>query len=360
MASFEVIEKVGNNLRCKCIDPGLLLPRAKLTFWRDGKRVGKNFELPTLSAKDWADIDFGISEGVDFIAVSFVRAADDIRNLKDYLATRSSESIKVLAKIESFESLENLEEIIEASNGIMVARGDLGVEIPLEQIPAIQEKITSLCRQLNKPVIIASQLLESMIEYPTPTRAEVADVSEAVRQLADALMLSGESAIGMYSDKALGVLRLASARMEGWCQEERHHNSFVPLQLGTSLPDQIAEQICNSAVEIANNLAVDAIFVYTRYGYMASLLSRNRPYSPIFAFTDIDNTRKALNLHWGVIPIGIELSIDMEENFRRSFGLAEKRGVVQSGDLVLVVSDVTPIDPTTTGALQSLQVRTIA
>ncbi|XP_043713563.1 pyruvate kinase isozyme A, chloroplastic-like [Telopea speciosissima] len=358
MASFEVIEKVGNDLRCRCIDPGLLLPRAKLSFWRDGKLVGRQYGLPTLSPKDWADVEFGISEGIDFIALSFVKDPNDIKQLKRYLATKSSEFTKVLAKIESLESLENLESIVEASDGIMVARGDLGVEIPLEQIPTVQEEITHVCRQLNKPVIIASQLLESMVEYPTPTRAEVADVSEAVRQYTDGLMLSGESAIGLFGEKALSVLRVASGRMELWGREENRQSLLSLPQLGLSLPDRIAEQICNSAVEMANKLGVDAIFVYTKHGYMASLLSRNRPNPPIFAFTDKSSTRKALNLHWGVIPLHVELSDNMEKNIAETFELMKTRQMVKEGDVVLVVSDVDTIC-SSPAVFQSILVRTI-
>ncbi|OVA07348.1 Pyruvate kinase [Macleaya cordata] len=358
MASFEVIQKVGNDLRCKCIDPGLLLPRAKLSFWRDGKLVGNNFGLPTLSTKDWADIDFGVSEGVDFIAVSFVKDANDIKHLKDYLSKRSSDFIRVLAKVESLESLGNLEDIVEASDGIMVARGDLGVQIPLEQIPAVQEEIVHICRQLNKPVIVASQLLESMIEYPTPTRAEVADVSEVVRQYADALMLSGESAVGSYADKALSVLRMASGRMELWSRQENRHSLLSQCQLGVALPDRIAEQICDCSVEMANNLGVDAIFVYTRQGHMASLVSRNRPNPPIFAFTDNSSTRMALNLQWGVIPLHVELSDDMEDNIQKTFDLLKTRGMVKEGDVVLVIADVTPTCATPS-VFQSIKVKTV-
>lgn len=358
MASFEVIEKIGNDLHCKCTDPGLLLPRAKLSFWRDGKLVEKNYELPTISTKDWADIEFGISEGVDFIAMSFVKDANAIKQLKSYLSNKSSKSIGVLAKIESLESLQHLEEIIEASDGIMVARGDLGVEIPLEQIPVVQAKITHVCRQLNRPVIVASQLLESMVEYPTPTRAEVADVSEAVRQYADALMLSGESAIGSYGQKALCVLRMASSRMELWSREENRQSALHQRQLGVSLPDRIAEQICNCAVEMADNLGVDAIFVYTKHGQMASLLSRNRPNSPIFAFTDNHSTRMSMNLQWGVTPLLVELSEDMEANITKTIDLIKMKGVLEEGDTVLVVSDITP-SCATPKAFQSIQVKTI-
>ncbi|XP_009627461.1 pyruvate kinase isozyme A, chloroplastic-like [Nicotiana tomentosiformis] len=359
MATFEVIERVGNDLRCKCTDPGLLLPRAKLSFWRDGKLLGTDYDLPTLSTKDWSDIVFGISEDIDFIAVSFVKDADAIKHLKDYLATKSPKAIKVLAKIESLESLQRLEEIVEASDGIMIARGDLGVEIPLEQIPSVQEDITYVCRQLNKPVIVASQLLESMVEYPTPTRAEVADVSEAVRQYADALMLSGESAIGSYGMKALSVLRTTSTRMEQSCREENMQTLLHQRKLGVSLPDQIAEQICNCAVEMADNLGVDAIFVYTRHGKMASLLSRNRPNPPIFAFTNDSSTRMALNLQWGVTPLLTDLSDDMEANVKKTVQLIKAKGMIKTDDAILVVSDIIPISTAQT-IFQSIQVMTIA
>nr|XP_043626344.1 pyruvate kinase isozyme A, chloroplastic-like [Erigeron canadensis] len=349
MATFEVIEMVGNDLHCKCTDPGLLLPRAKLSFWRNGKLVEKHHELPTLSAKDWSDIEFGISEGVDFVAVSFVKDAAAINHLKDHLFTKNK-FVKVLAKIESLESLKKLEEIIEASDGIMVARGDLGVEIPLEQVPNIQEEIIDLCRELNKPVIIASQLLESMIEYPTPTRAEVADISEAVRQCADALMLSGESAMGSYGHKAISVLRTTSSRMELW-NREMNQQILLP-QLGDSLPEQIAEQICNCAGQMANKLAVDAIFVYTVHGQMASLLSRNRPNPPIFAFTNENSTRMALNLQWGVVPIAFDLSDNVDVNISKTTGLMKAKGMMQKGDAILVVSDGIP----TPAVHQSLKV----
>ncbi|KAL8541634.1 hypothetical protein ACS0TY_002776 [Phlomoides rotata] len=358
MATFEVVEKVGYDLRCKCTDPGLLLPRAKLSFWRDGKLVEKNNELPTLSTKDWSDIDFGISEGVDFIAMSFVNDADSVTHLKNYIASKSSKSIKVLAKIESKEALHKLEEIVDASDGIMIARGDLGVEIPLEQIPTVQEEITYICRQLNKPVVVASQLLESMVEFPTPTRAEVADVSEAVRQYADALMLSGESAIGPFGEKALSVLRMTSSRMELWSREESRQNGLFQHNLAASLPDQIAEQICSSAAVMANNLGLDAIFVYTRHGQMASLISRNRPNPPIFAFTNDSSTRMALNLQWGVTPLMVDLSDDMEANISKSIDLIKVKGLIKNGDTVLIVSDIIPTTTTQT-VFQSIQVKTI-
>ncbi|CAM8993229.1 hypothetical protein QQ045_006982 [Rhodiola kirilowii] len=351
MVRFEVIDKIGPDVKCVCTDPGLLLPRANLTFLRNGALVReRNNMLPTISSKDWLDIDFGIVTGVDFIAVSFVKSAEVINHLRSYMAAHSVGSdIAVVAKIESIESLQNLEEIIQASDGIMVARGDLGAQIPLEQVPSAQQRIVSLCRQLNKPVIVASQLLESMIEYPTPTRAEVADVSEAVRQRSDALMLSGESAMGQYPDKALNVLRSVSLRMEKWWREEKKHESMDLQKISSSFTDSISEQICNSAAKMANNLGADALFVYTNAGHMASLLSRCRPDCPIFAFTSSTSVRRRLNLQWGLIPFRLSFTDDMESNLNKTFSLLKARGMIKSGDLIVAVSDM----------LQSVQIMTV-
>ncbi|KAJ0982438.1 hypothetical protein J5N97_010693 [Dioscorea zingiberensis] len=351
MVRFEVIEKIGPDVKCRCTDPGLLLPRANLTFWRDGSLVReRNAMLPTISSKDWLDIDFGIAEGVEFIAVSFVKSAEVINHLKSYIAARCHDSnISVIAKIESIDSLKNLEEIIRAADGAMVARGDLGAQIPLEQVPSAQQRIVKVCRQLNKPVIVASQLLESMIEYPTPTRAEVADVSEAVRQRADALMLSGESAMGQYPDKALTVLRSVSLRIERWWREEKRHEAMELPDIASSFSDKISEEICNSAAKMANNLGVDALFVYTKTGHMASILSRCRPDCPIFAFTTSTSVRRRLNLQWGLIPFRLSFSDDMESNLNRTFSLLKARGMIQSGDLVIALSDM----------LQSIQVMNV-
>ncbi|KAF8392303.1 hypothetical protein HHK36_022645 [Tetracentron sinense] len=355
MVRFEVIEKIGPDVKCRCTDPGLLLPRANLTFWRDG-------------SLDWLDIDFGIAEGVDFIAISFVKSAEVINHLKSYIAARCHDSdIAVIAKIESIDSLKNLEEIIQASDGAMVARGDLGAQIPLEQVPSAQQEIVEVCRQLNKPVIVASQLLESMIEYPTPTRAEVADVSEAVRQRADALMLSGESAMGQFPEKSLAVLRSVSLRIERWWREEKRHEAMKLSDIASSFSDSISEEICNSAAKMGkhlliqistgqldknsatNNLEVDALFVYTKSGHMASLLSRCRPDCPIFAFTTTTSVRRRLNLQWGLIPFRLSFSDDMESNLNRTFSLLKARGMIKSGDLVIAVSDM----------LQSIQVMNV-
>lgn len=359
MVRFEVINKVGPDVHCRCSDPGLLLPRANLTFWRAGHVIREgNSMLPTISSKDWIDIDFGIAEKVDFIAISFVRTAEVVKHLKSYIAARSPQrSIGVIAKIESCESLRNLEDIILVSDGIMVGRRDLGAQIPLEQVPPVQQEVVHLCRQLNKPVIVASQLLESMIEFPTPTRAEVADVSEMVRQRVDALMLSGESAMGQFPEKALSVLRTVSLRMEEWCRKEKLEEFASLQQLANSLPNQISEEICNAATLMANKLEAEAIFVYTKGGYMASLLSRNRPDCLIFAFTDSKEVQRMLNLRWGLIPLTLIFSEDMEDNLGRTFSLLKAQGLMKAGDLIVAVSDLAASGLSNT--LQSIQIRRV-
>ncbi|KAG2640345.1 hypothetical protein PVAP13_2KG085200 [Panicum virgatum] len=352
MARFEVIEKLGPDVKCRCTDPGLLLPRANLTFWRDGSIVReRNAMLPTISSKDWLDIDFGIAEGVDFIAVSFVKSAEVIKHLKSYIAARSRGSdIAVLAKIESIDSLKNLEEIIRASDGAMVARGDMGAQVPLEQVPSMQQKVVQLCRQLNKPVIVASQLLESMIEYPTPTRAEVAD-----------------SAMGRYPEKALSVLRSVSLRIEKWWREEKRHETLELQGVSSSFSDKISEEICNSTAKMARDIfdcfhfpifvhylgcwqnILMPFFVFTKTGHMASLLSRCRPDCPFFGFTTSTSVRRRLNLQWGLIPFRLSFSNDMESNLNRTFSMLKARGMIQSGDLVIALSDM----------LQSIQVMNV-
>ncbi|KAG8370304.1 hypothetical protein BUALT_Bualt14G0103000 [Buddleja alternifolia] len=220
MVRFEVSEKIGPDVECRCSDPGLLLPRANLTFWHDGSLVREhNAMLPTISSK--LDIDFGIAEGVDFIAVSFVKSAEVIKCLKSY--------IKARARDRKYRPLKNLNEIIEGSDGAMVARGDLDEQTPLEQIPSQQQKIVRL------------------------------DVSEAVHQQSDALMLSGESAMGQLPEKALTVLRSVSLRSDKQWREEKRRESMELPGVASSFADSISEERCNSAAKMAHNLEVAAI-----------------------------------------------------------------------------------------------------
>lgn len=356
MARFEVLRRIGPDVVCQVSDPGLLLPRANLALFRNGQLVrARNSMLPTISSKDWLDIDFGISEGVDFIAISFVRSPEVITHLRSYVNARSPKRpIALIAKIESCDAVGRLEEIIEASDGAMVARGDLGAQIPLEEVPSVQQEIVDICRDLNRPVIVASHMLESMIEFPIPTRAEVADTAEAVHQQADALMLSGESAMGLFPLKALEVLHTVSMRFESegvYRDHQDHHDrrelsrriSELP-ELSDALPDRMSEQICAAATQMACQLGATAIFAFTRHGRMASLLSRCRPDCPVFAFTSSQVVRQNMNIRWGLLPFRVDLSEDMELNMQRAFNLLKARDMISDGDLVVTVSDIAGIE----------------
>eukprot|EP00475_Leptophrys_vorax_P040523 TRINITY_DN7521_c0_g2_i1.p1 TRINITY_DN7521_c0_g2~~TRINITY_DN7521_c0_g2_i1.p1 ORF type:complete len:375 (-),score=14.42 TRINITY_DN7521_c0_g2_i1:1014-2138(-) len=373
MARFQVLARIGPDVVCQVSDPGLLLPRANLALFRDGQLLrARNTMLPTISSKDWIDIDFGIAEGVDFIAISFVRSPETITHLRSYVNARSpNRPIALIAKIESCDAVGRLEEIIEASDGAMVARGDLGAQIPLEEVPSVQQEIVDICRDLNRPVIVASHMLESMIEFPIPTRAEVADTAEAVHQQSDALMLSGESAMGLFPLKALEVLHTVASRFEaeGVYRDHSDHHDRRELsrrigelpELADSLPGRMSEQICAAAAQMACQLDARAILAFTRRGRMASLLSRCRPDCPIFAFTSSQEVRQHMNLYWGLIPFVLELADDMEHNMQRSFNLLKARGMLESGDLVVVVSDVSGQEESDakTGAMQWVQVRRV-
>lgn len=358
MVMFDVVAKAGPDVVARCLEPGLVLSRANLTFKRGGELIrGRNALLPVISAKDWQDIDFAIGAQVDFLAVSFVKTADVMKNLRSYLETRcSSHQIELVAKIESYDCIANLDDIIAASDGIMVARGDLGAQVAVEDVPSIQKYCVVKARQLGKPSIVASQLLQSMIEYPIPTRAEVADVGDVVRQRADALMLSAESAAGRYPIKALGVLRAVALRMENWMREDKFGVPVLP-EIGGTPDGRTSEEVCASAAMLANNLKAAAIFVYTRRGYMAQFLSRCRPDCPIFAFTDRADVRQRLNLRWGVQPFKVEFSTEPEDNVQRTFKVLKMRGFVTPGDLVVVVSDLRPSGDL--DIVRSIQVRRV-
>ncbi|CAI5465111.1 unnamed protein product [Closterium sp. Yama58-4] len=376
MARLQVTARMGPDVVCSVLDPGLLLPRANLTIFRTGQLVrATNTMLPTISSKDWIDIDFGIAEGVDFIAISFVRSPEVITHLRSYVNARSpSRPIALVAKIESVEAVGRLEEIIAASDGAMVARGDLGAQVPLEDVPGVQQDMVDICRALNKPVIVASHLLESMIEFPIPTRAEVADTAEAVHQQADALMLSGESAMGQFPLKALDVLRAVALRFEAIEEGHGEHQgapgaaatdgrtavervALLP-ELSHNLRDRMSEQICAAAAQMAMRLGAKAIIAFTQRGYMASLLSRCRPNCPIFAVTPSQAVRQHMSVYWGLVPFRLDLSGDAEGNMRRAFAVLKARGLAAEGDLIIAVSDMAGAHEAV-GARQSVHVRKV-
>jgi pyruvate kinase len=338
--SFKVKEKIAKDIICECQDGGTLSSRRHLNI------RGKSVKLPSITEKDWKDIDFGIKEGVDFIALSFVKTAGAVKELKTHLNKKKS-SIKVVAKIESAASIPYLEPIIKAADGVMVARGDLGAELPFEDVPLIQSEITKLSRFYGKPVIVATHLLESMIIHPTPTRAEVTDIAQAVKERADAVMLSGETTTGKYPFKALVVMDKVARRMEQKMEEEK--------KISVPISDGIEEQIVMNAAQMGNNIEADSILVFTRRGFMASLLSRCRPNSPIYAFTDTLNVRRKLNLFWGIKSFHIKFFRDPEKTIQCAFDLLKNKKLSKKDHQAIIVSDILAGEE----VVDTIQVRTI-
>uniref|UniRef100_A0A2N9I0W1 Pyruvate kinase n=1 Tax=Fagus sylvatica TaxID=28930 RepID=A0A2N9I0W1_FAGSY len=329
MMSLAVKSKTKDLVRCVVVDGGELKSRRHLNV------RGKSATLPSITDKDWEDIKFGVDNQVDFYAVSFVKDARVVHELKDYLRNNNAD-IHVIVKIESADSIPNLHSIISASDGAMVARGDLGAELPIEEVPLLQEEIIRRCHSMQKPVIVATNMLESMINHPTPTRAEVSDIAIAVREGADAIMLSGETAHGNrkaeggeYSQPPMkpSDYLVGPAWRLGWRPPESH----------------MGEMFAFHATTMANTLNTP-IIVFTRTGSMAILLSHYQPSSTIFAFTNEERIKQRLVLYHGVMPIYMQFSNDAEETFSRAVKLLVDKGLLKGGEHVtLVQSGAQPI-----------------
>ncbi|CAH1453704.1 unnamed protein product [Lactuca virosa] len=333
MMSLGVKSKTGDLVKCKVIDGGELKSRRHLNV------RGKSATLPSITDKDWEDIKFGVDNQVDFYAVSFVKDAEVVHELKDYLK-RCNADIQVIVKIESADSIVNLPSILSASDGAMVARGDLGAELPIEEVPLLQEDIIRRCQNLQKPVIVATNMLESMIDHPTPTRAEVSDIAIAVKQGADAIMLSGETAHGNFPLKAVKVMHTVALRIES---SSRVNSNSVSLSRHLAYKSHMGEIFAFHAATIANTVATP-IIVFTRTGSMAVILSHFRPFSTIFAFTNEKRVKQRLILYHGVMPIYMEFSDDAEETFSRALNILVDKKLVKEGQYVtLVQSGAQPI-----------------
>ncbi|KAL8544165.1 hypothetical protein ACS0TY_004628 [Phlomoides rotata] len=324
MMSFLVKSKTEDSVKCEVVDGGELKSRRHLNV------RGKSATLPSITEKDWDDIKFGVDNKVDFYAVSFVKDAAVVHELKNYLKDAGAD-IHVIVKIESADSIPNLHSIITASDGAMVARGDLGAELPIEEVPLLQEEIIRICRSMGKAVIVATNMLESMIVHPTPTRAEVSDIAIAVKEGADAVMLSGETAHGKFPLKAAKVMHTVSLRTEATIVGEQ-----TPPNLGQAFKNHMSEMFAFHATMMSNTLGT-SIVVFTRSGFMAILLSHYRPSGTIFAFTNDKRIQQRLALYQGVCPIHMEFSDDSEETFANALALLQNQGMVREGEQVALV-----------------------
>ena len=324
MVKFEVQEIVGSEIRCKCLIGGDLSNRKSMSF------PNKVMSGPYLSEQDKADIIFGIREGVDFVAASFVSTKQDVLDIQELLDSNGGEDIEIIAKIENQAGVDHVEEICEVASGIMIARGDLGVEIPFVEVPAVQKKLTRQCRMLGKRVITATEMLESMIQNPRPTRAEISDVANAVYDGTSCIMLSGESAAGKYPVEA--VKTMASIAEYTEIHTDYKHRFLSQEYKGQNNLDSLSHAVCS----IALDLDAKAIAVSSVSGRTAMLVSRFRTPVSILGITTDRKIWRRLSMSWGVIPVMSEAFGSMDVMFYYALKQAKEILDLQPGDNVIL------------------------
>jgi len=322
---MKVLDKSGNRVQCEVLTEGKLGSRRHINL------PGVKVSLPALTAKDIKDVKLGLELCVDFIALSFVREARDLMQLRELFEDKNPPF--VIAKIEDQEAIKNLDAIIEEADGIMVARGDLGIEIPYEELPIVQRRIVKTCLRVGRPVIVATHMLESMIDSPMPTRAEVTDVANAVFEEADAIMLSGETTVGKYPIKCIEVFDRISTRIERSGSAQFHDAAEL------TTPRQ---KLVKSAVVMANELKAAAILVFTRHGSMARYASWMRPhYSPIYAICDNDLCANELTMNWGVMPFVMPFDfIDPQNTVETALKNLSEQGYLRPGSTVVIIGAI--------------------
>ncbi len=342
LMELEVLSVASSEVQCRVQVGGILKSRKGINL--PGVRVS----APALTEKDREDLDFCIDQGVDYVALSFVRRAEDILELKEILFRRESD-LKVIAKIEKPQAVDDFDSILEASDGIMVARGDLGVEMSPEKVPLIQKKIIRKCNEAGKPVITATQMLESMIEHPRPTRAETSDVANAILDGTDAVMLSGETAAGRYPVEAVSLMvRVAhDVEREPILREKVFHR--VPELRGyRSMPEAIGQ----AAVRVAENVGASAILAFTQTGSTAALVAKYRPSIPIYAVTPSQVVRRRMALYAGVHSIRVDIQGDTEAQIRSVEESVLAAEVLGRGEVVVITMGSPVSAPGTTNLLK--------
>ena len=322
---MEVLEKERKRVRCRVLTPGTLGSRRHINL------PGVKVNLPPLTEKDIEDVALGAELGVDMVALSFCREPSDVDALRDVLEKHGSQA-RIIAKIEDQLAVRNISGIIEKSDIIMVARGDLGIECAMEELPIIQRAIVKRCLRAGRPVIVATHLLESMISNPVPTRAEVTDVANAVFEQADAIMLSGETSMGQYPVQCVQALHRVASRIERSGGAGYANEAFL---------SDNRQRTMHSAVVLANSLRNSKVVVFTRRGRVANYVSAQRPeHSPIFAFSNTMEVCCKISLNWGIVPILMPFSDDPEKTIEAAEQLLRKRGHVHNGDNLVIVSDL--------------------
>ncbi|AMB93460.1 pyruvate kinase [Aerococcus sanguinicola] len=316
---------------------------------------GVSINLPGITDKDEADIRFGLEQGIDFIAASFVRKPEDILEIREILEETGNQDVQVLPKIENQEGVDNIKEIMNVSDGLMIARGDLGVEIPVETVPIAQKDMIELCNSLGKPVITATQMLDSMQRNPRPTRAEASDVANAIYDGTDAIMLSGETAAGDYPVEAVQTMNRIALATEA--QIAAHSEGVLPnhVERGDHAQLDVAEAISQSVAYTASNLGIRTIVAATDSGFTAKMISKYRPNATILALTFSESRANKLMLSSGVEPIVAERPATTDDMMILAANLAKENGYAQDGDKILVTAGV-PVGERGTTNLMKIQI----
>ncbi len=323
---LEVLDTTADEVRCRVRSGGLLKSRKGVNL------PETRLSLPAFTDQDRKDIDFAIAADIDYLALSFVRTAADVQALKKHLASRQAD-LPVIAKIEKPQAVADFAAILEVADGIMVARGDLGVEIGPEQVPLIQKQIIRQCREAGKPVITATQMLESMVSQPRPTRAEASDVANAILDGSDAIMLSAETAVGRYAAEAVAFMDRIAQRIETDPTLRSSIFNLYPADSGSrSLSDAIGEAACRTAASIE----AAAILAFTQTGATAARVARYRPANPIYAITPSRSVRRRLTLYAGVRSLQVDFRGDTEAQIRSLEKAVLEAGVLNRGDLVII------------------------
>lgn len=325
-----VVESLsGRGVQCRALSSGVVSGRQRITV------PGTSFPLPPITEQDKKDIKFAVSEGADWLALSFVKGGEEIKQARELAKEVADSYIPVIAKIETAEAVENIANIARIADGLMVARGDLAMALGMEEVPFLQKRIIRLANNMAKPVVTATQMLETMIDAPTPTRAEVTDVANAVLDGTDAIMLSGETAIGSYPTKTVTTMRKIARKAD---------DNFSPSNNLASELDgkrsETAPEIGRASCSMAERLGARAIITSTRSGYTARLIARFRPEVKIIAVTPSESVYNQLALVWGVEPIRMETTRNTDQMIEKSIYSAKEEGYVDQGDLVVVTAGV--------------------
>lgn len=325
LLQLKVMKIVDRQVHCQVLEGGQLSDHKGINL------PGINISQPSLTEKDRDDLEFGIKSGVDLVAMSFVRQPNDIRQVKEIIHQHQKD-IMVIAKLEKPDAILHLKPILQVSDGVMIARGDLGVELPLPRVPSLQKQIIRLARRMGKPVITATQMLESMRFNSRPTRAEVSDVANAIFDGTDAVMLSAETATGNYPIETVKMMAQIIAEAE----QDREY-LLCPQRFDDDRTQSIADAISHSACEAAEYLKVKAIVAFTKSGFTARMVAKYRPQTQIIAFSPLRLVERQLNLSWGVLPLKMNFLKNTDEIIRQTERILLERNLVKAGEVIIIL-----------------------